>query len=42
MLAALSGLAQHWAADAHVAKILGRAARSRDADVRAAVTAQAA
>ena len=37
VLAALGGLAQHWASDAHVAKILSRAARSRDADVRAAV-----
>ena len=42
VLAALGGLAQHWSADAHVAKILGRAARSGDADVRAAVTAEAA
>jgi hypothetical protein len=42
MLAALGGLALHWAADAHVARILSRAARSGDSDVRSAVAGRAA
>jgi hypothetical protein len=41
VLAALSGLATHWAADAHVAKIIGQASRSNDADIRGAVRSAA-
>jgi hypothetical protein len=42
VLAALSGLATRWGADAHVARILSQAARSSDADVRAAVSGRVA
>ena len=42
VVAAIAGLASHWSADAHVAKILGRAARSADSDIRAAASRSAA
>lgn len=42
VLAALTGLAAHWAADGHVAKILGKASRANDAEIRAAVRSAAA
>jgi hypothetical protein len=41
VLAALTGLATHWGADAHVAKIIGQASRSNDADIRGAVRSAA-
>ncbi len=42
LLAAIAGLAAHWSGDAHVTKILSRAARSGDSDIRAAATRSAA
>jgi hypothetical protein len=42
VVAAIAGLASYWSGDAHVAKILGRAARSGDADIRAAAKRSAA
>jgi hypothetical protein len=42
VLAAIAGLASYWSGDAHVAKILSRAARSGDSDIRAAASRSAA